>query len=281
MASGAAVILCDAHGVGSMVTSAALPGLRPWNFGRRLLRNWPNPDTIAAQIHRYDAHDARAVSNYIREHATLARCVEQYQQLYDELMAEPAPPPLPAAKELDDSVRSSATRVHELETALAEFRRPYRMEPLADDAATQISITVREAPAEVPQNTAFQVTVDLQNDSPITLGSYPPHPLHLAYRWLSVKVEDRGENAREGGGDETGNQTDNQTKTETPIGTDGPRTHLRPTLLPGSRGTYMVHVIAPPDAGRYRLRLTLVQESVMWLDLLPTPVCADVTIDVR
>lgn len=254
MAAGAAVVLCDAHGVGPMVTFADLPDLRPWNFGRRLLTNRPTAAAIAAQVQRYDAADAQDVSNYIREHAGLADAIAQYQRLYSELMEEPAPAPLSAARELDEYVRAAATRVHDLETELAELRRPYRMEPLSVQAATRVSIALRTAPEQVGAATAFQVIVDVQNDSGQTLGSFPPYPLHLSYRWLDPD-------------------------SDVPIEVEGARTGLRPTLLPGARGTYAMHVIAPKQAGRYRLRLTMVQEAVMWLDAMPQA-RADVTLTV-
>lgn len=258
MAAGAAVVLCDTHGVGSMVTLEEMPDLRPWNFGRRLLKNRPTAAAIVAQVRRYDASDARAVSTYIRAHAGLADAVSQYVRVYDELMEEPAPVPVPAARELDEYVRAFATRVHDLESELVELRRPYRMEPLSIETARQVSIAVQRAPEEVDAGVAFQVAVDVQNDSGQTLGSFPPYPLHLSYRWLAPD-------------------------SDTPFPLEGVRTALRPTLLPGSRGAYAMHIIAPKDPGRYRLRLTLVQESVMWLDTLPQARAAraDVVLTVR
>lgn len=255
MATGAAVVLCDAHGVGPMVTFEELPDLRPWNFGRRLLRNRPTAAAIAEQMQRYDAADAQAVSNYIRTHAGLADAVAQYIRVYGELMEEPAPVVVPVAKELDEYVRAMATRVQELETELSELRRPYRMDPMSDQVAMQVAITVRAAPEQVDAGTAFPVMVDLQNDSDQTLGSFPPFPLYLCYRWLRADRDDA------------------------PVDGEGARTALRPTLLPGSRGPYAMHVVAPREPGSYRLRVTMVQESVMWLDLKPR-VRADVLLTV-
>jgi hypothetical protein len=42
-----------------------------------------------------------------------------------------------------------------------------------------------------------------------------------------------------------------------------------------------VRVAAPAQAGRYILRVTLVQEWKRWLDELPTPACADTTVVVH
>jgi hypothetical protein len=255
LAVGAAVVLCDVHGAGPMVTSGELPDLRRWNFGRRILTEPVNSATLLAEIQRYDADDAQLVSRYVREHASLAPSVAQYQQVYDEIMDESTLGPVSAARELDEYLRASATRVYELETALAEFRRPYRMEPLSHAACAQLELVVRAAPDRVKRGVGFQVVVDLQNGSDRTLASFPPFPLHISYRWF--------------GG-----------KTDTLIVTEGPRTPLRPTLLSAASGTYALHVVPPDEPGQYRLRVTLVQESVMWLDMLPRPVHADITLGV-
>jgi hypothetical protein len=255
LAVGAAVVLCDVHGVGPMVTFEALPDLRRWNFGRRLLGEPVYPATLEAQLRRYDAADAQLVSRYVREHADLAQSVGQYLQVYDEIMREPPPAPASATRELEEYLRASAGRVHELETALAHFRQPYQMEPLSHAACAQLELLVRTAPAQAAPGASFQVVVDLQNDSDRTLASFSPFPLNICYRWIDGA-------------------------TETPVGAEGARTSLRPALLPAARGTYTLHVTAPTEPGSYRLRVTLVQESLMWLDSLERPVKADVPLTV-
>jgi hypothetical protein len=157
------------------------------------------------------------------------------------------------ARELEGYLRASAARVQELETALADLRRPYRMEPLSHAAAAQLRLFVRTAPEQVPCGEGFQVVVDLQNHSERMLASFLPFPLHFSYRWI-------------------GRDTD------APIVVEGQRSPLRPTLLPAAAGAYTVNVAAPSEPGSYRLRVTLVQEAVMWLDSLDPPVIADVPI---
>jgi hypothetical protein len=253
LAVGAAVVLCDVQGAGPMVRLADLPDLRRWNFGRRTLGEPVSPATLFTQVQRYDADDAQLVSRYIRRHATLAQSVAQYQQLYDAIMDEPIPEPISMARELEGYLRASAARVQELETALADLRRPYRMEPLSHAAGAQLRLLVRTAPEQVPCGEGFQVVVDLQNHSERMLASFPPFPLHFSYRWI-------------------GHDTD------TLIVVEGQRSALRPTLLPAAAGAYTVNVAAPSEPGSYRLRVTLVQEAVMWLDSLDPPVIADVPI---
>jgi hypothetical protein len=255
MATGAAVVLCDTHGVGPMVSTWALPDLRPWNFGRRLLTEPLSTAAILDRIARYDAVDARAVSDYLRAHANLAQQVAAYQQLYDEIMAEPAPAVTTMAADLEDYLRASAGRVQELASALDAFKQPYRLEPLSAAACAQLRLDVRSAPAGVASGEGFQVWVDLENGGAQALGSFPPYPLHLAYRWLEVE-------------------------SDTAIVAESPRSPVRPTLLQFARGSYAVHVIAPDTPGDYRLRVTLVQEGVLWMDALPHPVRADVLVTV-
>jgi hypothetical protein len=89
MASGAAVVLCDTRGLGSMVTSENIGELRPWNFGMRCLKFPLDPARIIQEIKRYyDPDDACAVSTYIRKHATLSQAIEQYVNLYYEVLSE-------------------------------------------------------------------------------------------------------------------------------------------------------------------------------------------------
>lgn len=88
MSVGAAVILCDAAGAGPMVTTANLDELRRVNFGIRALRHPSTPEFIARQIARYDAADARAVSEAVRATAGTAAMVDALCALYADVVAE-------------------------------------------------------------------------------------------------------------------------------------------------------------------------------------------------
>src|SRR5262249_28240748 len=88
IACGVVVVLCDATGLGPMVTLRELAELWRWNFGRRLLCELLDPGCIATQIGRYDAGDAAAVSAYLRQHASLGVSVDEYLRLYEEIFAE-------------------------------------------------------------------------------------------------------------------------------------------------------------------------------------------------
>jgi hypothetical protein len=69
MACGAAVILCDARGLGGMVRAADVPRLRRLNFGARCLDEPLSVESISRAIAAYDPVDAAAVSEEIRRTA--------------------------------------------------------------------------------------------------------------------------------------------------------------------------------------------------------------------
>ena len=88
MAVGAAVILCDYQGLGTMVTSNELERLRGMNFGQRTLKNKISADLIAGEVARYDALDAAEVSRSIRATAGLDKMVDETIREYHEVLAE-------------------------------------------------------------------------------------------------------------------------------------------------------------------------------------------------
>ena len=246
MAVGAAVVLGDTPGLGPLVTSAEVAELRPWNFGARLLREPLDPAGIVRQVQRYDAADASAVSRYIREHADLSTALEHYVHLYDELMNEPLPPPTTVARELDEYLRHTATRMAQMEIELGEYRQPYRMDALSDAACAQLRLSIETCPESVVCGRTAAVRVELENGSSEKIGSFPPFPVQLSYRWLT--------------------DDDNEV-----AGPEALRTALKPALRPHESASYVMTIAAPAEPGRYRLRVTLVQELVRWLDGLPSP----------
>ncbi len=88
LASGTAVIVCDASGVGTMVTRTEVERLRQWNFGRRLLQRPITHETITEEIKRYDAGDAVQVAHYIRSIAGTDLQLDQLLSLYHEVMEQ-------------------------------------------------------------------------------------------------------------------------------------------------------------------------------------------------
>ena len=88
MASGVAVILCDAPGIGGMVRSNDVDRLRRLNFGVRTLQKPLSAETLLDEIARYDADDAREVSNRIRMLASSDALHESLFALYENVIDE-------------------------------------------------------------------------------------------------------------------------------------------------------------------------------------------------
>ncbi len=88
LAVGTAVVLCDAKGVGPMVSTREFERLRPLNFGIRTLREPLNAYTILREINRYDAADAAAVSHLVRATAGHESIIDELITLYHEVIEE-------------------------------------------------------------------------------------------------------------------------------------------------------------------------------------------------
>jgi hypothetical protein len=88
MAVGAAVVLCDARGLGPMVTAGGFDDLRQANFGMRTLGRAVTAGAVAAVVANYDADDAARVAGTVRATAGLDDAVARMLQVYDEVIAE-------------------------------------------------------------------------------------------------------------------------------------------------------------------------------------------------
>jgi len=255
MAVGAAVVLCDTQGLGPMVTSAEVERLREWNFGRSLLRQPVRADAIAKEVQRYDPADARRVSGFIRAYASLPEAIDRYVRLYDEILGGPPAQETSLETELDEYLRFSATRLDQLLTQVAGLRAPYRMEPLSDAACSRVALSIRSAPTDIAAGARFTMAVEVSNGGERHLNSGAPFPVHLAGRWLDV---------------ESGTQAI----------ANAARGPLRPIVPPGATETCDLTLVAPETPGRYRLRVTLVQEFVVWFDGIDPPVLDEIVLTV-
>ena len=90
MAVGCAVVLCDAAGLGPMVTTANFSTLRPNNFGLRTLVEELTVENIARAIQTYDPTDAARVCDLVRHEANMNVTVDEIVRLYSEVIAENA-----------------------------------------------------------------------------------------------------------------------------------------------------------------------------------------------
>jgi Glycosyltransferase Family 4 len=88
MACGCAVIVCDARGLAGFVTPEEYARWRPLNFGLRSLTRRVTAGALAAEIDRYDAQSARAVTALARRDADFATLLDRYVALYEACIAQ-------------------------------------------------------------------------------------------------------------------------------------------------------------------------------------------------
>ncbi|TWT77622.1 hypothetical protein Pla123a_14180 [Posidoniimonas polymericola] len=91
LASGCAVVVADAAGLGPLVTSADLQQQRLRNFGRRLLVDPLTLAGVAARLARYDPDDAALVAERVRRENSLELMVDQLLAIYDDAIHDEAP----------------------------------------------------------------------------------------------------------------------------------------------------------------------------------------------
>jgi hypothetical protein len=128
--------------------------------------------------------------------------------------------------------------------------------PLSPAALTQVRLKIRDPHAlATARNHRFYLNVDVANRSNVMLASAPPNPVFLSYHWMNERA----------------------LKT---IIRDGLRSGIYPPLEPGARRSIKADILAPPEPGRYVLRLTLVQEDIRWFDTKPTNIRQDLPVDV-
>jgi hypothetical protein len=118
MAVGNSVILCDASGMGPMVTSGELDRLRRLNFGVRTLSARHDPERLAAEIARYNPTDAAQVSRRIREEADSGPAIDALIDLYQEVVAEHR---VTGTSDHAEELRAASTYLRSLPTRLKEW----------------------------------------------------------------------------------------------------------------------------------------------------------------
>ena len=123
---------------------------------------------------------------------------------------------------------------------LDRLRSRMRSQPHSPVLLRSVRLKARCPCLVVTRGQEFNLEVEVDNRSPLSLNAYPPNPVNLSYRWL----DSRGD-----------------TDPRDPL-----RTPLLPCISPGSRRSLLATVAAPSRSGDYTLRLTLVQEWVRWLD---------------
>jgi hypothetical protein len=252
LASGAAVLLCDVAGLGPLVTTAELARLRQWNFGARLLDRPLDVVSLLREIDRYDAADAAQVTDTIRDQASLPHALDEYERVYEQVMSGAI---AQDAQPLHALVEPLLVRVAQLEKRIAAYQHPDRMLELSEDALAGLRLTMEEAPGVLTAGTDAFVRVRVHNDTKVRLGPWPPYPLTWVARWRKASAG------------------------HFPVHV-GEHVLLNQAVHADAHVSRTVAIQAPTEPGRYVLRITLVQESLRWLDSLPTPIAADTEVEV-
>ncbi len=252
MALGCAVIAVDAAGYGGLVTAHDVDRLLDWNVGDRCLQRPHDVATIVSDIARIDWSDVATVAARVRERCDLSRAAEAYERIYGAMLA-PGKAVTPARWQ------DAHTSVVEFATALESRARiddgVWSMPPIPPSVGEGLHVVVHESPHNVRQQELFVVDVEIDNRSRERLASCGATPVRFSYHWL-----DR--------------------RTYQVAVFDGERTELSEPVPGGRRHRQLVNVSAPPQAGEYWLRITMVQEAVAWFTNFPQPVFADVAVEV-
>src|SRR5205807_8570603 len=85
---GAAVIVCDARGLGGLVTSHNYERMRANNFGLRCLTRQVTRDAVLDELRCYDPSDAAIVAARARDEADLGKHLDHLEGIYATLMRE-------------------------------------------------------------------------------------------------------------------------------------------------------------------------------------------------
>ena len=127
MACGLAVVLCGEAGVGGMVRSADFDRLRRLNFGIRTLQKPLSAETLLAELALYDASDARAVSDRLRQTASSDDLHASLLSAYEAVIEEHAG--AGATADWSAESRAASSFLHDL--AAGDRHREKRMWTLA------------------------------------------------------------------------------------------------------------------------------------------------------
>jgi len=88
MAVGCAVVVCDFGGLGRMVSPETFAELRKLNFGGGVLTRPLEPELIVAEIRKYKVDDVNLVSDRVRREAGLTSALDEWVELYHDILAE-------------------------------------------------------------------------------------------------------------------------------------------------------------------------------------------------
>lgn len=89
MASGCSLVVADFAGLGGLVTTDNMVQMRRLNFGVRTMQAGPlTEDAVLRELQRYNADDARKVSEWVRGEADMSSAVSRWLDVYAEVLGE-------------------------------------------------------------------------------------------------------------------------------------------------------------------------------------------------
>lgn len=233
-AVGCAVVLCEGRMLGPMLSPDVLREALEWNCGRRYLRSLLSAEELQARLRQYDAEAAAAVSGFVRAHRSLSGAIQQWESLYRDVIAEYRAAGSPAAQ-LSTYAVPMLKELGEIESSST----PPRMPPLPASVGRELELECQYVRVTAQPLMEIPLRVRLTNHSIARLMEAGPHPVRIGYRWFPAEGP-AFEGARRGA--------------------------LIPPCEPGSSEEYALELPAPEKPGRYRMRITIVQEGVGWFD---------------
>ncbi|MBU1230968.1 MAG: glycosyltransferase [Proteobacteria bacterium] len=89
MASGCSLVVADFAGLGGLVTTDNMVRMRCLNFGVRTMQAGPlTEEAVLRELQRYNADDARKVSEWVRGEADMSAAVSRWLDVYAEVLEE-------------------------------------------------------------------------------------------------------------------------------------------------------------------------------------------------
>lgn len=250
--AGCAVLATDEAGYGGLVTRDNVDWMLDWNVGDRCLQAIHDSVAIEADLRRIDEDDVRRVSLRVRDRCSLSGALDAYEQLYRAAIdgeRSACSPSASSSRNPHDALTQYAT---ELEATLRS-EGSWSMPPLPPSIASEVGIRVTSVQRQVAPLESFSVQVEITNRTRETFASVGATPVRLAYHWLDSASGEM-------------------------VHLEGVRTALTRRVTSESPHRQHMRVEAPSNTGHLTLRITLVQESVMWFTDLPSPVYDDVPI---
>jgi hypothetical protein len=154
LAVGAAVVVCDTHRLGPMVTAGELPRLRSLNFGVRLLQRRLDVAGIVAEVARYDASDAALVQGRIREEAGLEAALDRIESIYRRVVDTAPPSPVEESRSASRYLLSLAPALKDVGEAEHERNRLEGALQASRAEASRLRERIQELEAEAATATA-------------------------------------------------------------------------------------------------------------------------------